>query len=120
MRRFPREDGKTRRFPRFQIRNITGAITAPHEAEVLNLSMGGALVEHQGMAHVGAICFLNLGTALDPLTFRCRVVHSRVSRRDQDGTLHCLTGVEFLDLTPEAEQALQAVIRSYGAHKNDS
>jgi len=43
------------------------------------------------------------------------VIHSRVSRREPEGALYYQTGVEFLDLTPAAEQALGALIRSYGA-----
>ncbi len=119
MKRFPREDGKKSRFPRFRIRHVAGAMTISHEVEVLNLSMGEALVEHRGMVRVGVVCFLALETDLDSLTIRCRVVHSRVSLRDQDGSMYWLSGMEFFDLTPEAEQALEAVIRSYGARKDD-
>jgi hypothetical protein len=104
-----------RRVARFRIRGISGAITTPQEAEVLDLSVTGALVEHQGMLRVDAICFLDMPTSAEPLTIRCRVVHSRVSRREAEGALYYQTGVEFLDLTPAAEQALEALIRSYGA-----
>lgn len=104
-----------RRVARFRIRGISGAITTPQEAEVLDLSVTGALVEHQGMLRVDAICFLDMPTTAEPLTIRCRVVHSRVSRREAEGALYYQTGVEFLDLTPAAEQALEALIRSYGA-----
>lgn len=109
------EETQIRRVPRFQIRGVTGAMTIPQEAEVLDLSVGGALVEHQGMLHVDAPCFLDLPTPGEPVTIRCRVVHSRVSRREPEGTLYYQTGVEFLDLTPEAEQTLEAFVRSYGA-----
>ena len=109
------EDRQMRRLPRFQIQGVTGAITTPQEAEVINLSLGGALVEHQGMLRVGGVCLLDLPVPGEPLTVRCRVVHSGAVRRDRDGTLYYRTGIEFLDLTPEAEQALEAFIRSYGA-----
>lgn len=105
-----------RRVVRFRIRGVSGAITTPQEADVLDLSVTGALVEHQGMLRVDAICFLDLPTsAAEPMTIRCRVVHSRVSRREPEGSLYYQTGVEFLDLTPATEQALGALIRSYGA-----
>jgi c-di-GMP-binding flagellar brake protein YcgR len=104
-----------RRVARFRIRSVTGAITTPQEAEVLDLSMTGALVEHQGMLRVNAICFLDLPTSAEPLSIRCRVVHSRVSRREAAEGLYYRTGVEFLDLSPAMEQALAALIRSYGA-----
>ncbi len=114
-----RKDEKVRRFPRFQIRGVMGAITEADEAEVLDLSMGGALVEHRGMFRVGASCFLDLPTAGMLVSIRCRVVYSGEGRREPEGTLYYRTGVEFLDLTPESEQALEALIRSYGALKND-
>ena len=56
------QNRQTRRFPRFQIRGVTGAVTAPRQAEVLDLSLGGALVEHQGQLRVGAPCFIGLPT----------------------------------------------------------
>jgi hypothetical protein len=112
------KDGNMRRFPRFHIRGGMGAITEADEAEVLDLSMGGALVEHRGMFRVGASCFLDLPTAGMLVSLRCRVVYSGESRREPEGTLYYRTGVEFLDLTPEAERALGALIRSYGARKD--
>ncbi len=113
------EDQQKRRVPRFQIRGVTGAMTIPQEAEVLDLSVRGALVEHQGTLRVDAPCFLDLPTPGEPVTIRCRVVHSRVSHREPDGVLYYQTGVKFLDPTPEAEHALEAFIRSYGARKDE-
>lgn len=109
------EDRETRRFPRFQVRGIAGTITAPHEAEVLDLSMGGALLEHQGMLAIGDPCFVGLANSHEPVHIRCRVVHSRVSRAEPGGVLYYRSGVEFLDLSPDAERALETFIRSYGA-----
>ncbi len=111
------KETQIRRVPRFQIRGVTGAMTIPQEAEILDLSVRGALVEHQGTLRVDAPCFLDLPTPGEPVTIRCRVVHSRVSRREPEGILYYQTGVKFLDLTPEAEHALEAFIRSYGARE---
>ena len=111
------EDRETRRFPRFSIRGVQGGVTIPREAEVLDLGLRGALLEHQGMLHVGAPCLVYLPIAGEALTIQCRVAHSRVSRREPEGALYYQTGVEFLDLTPAAEQALGALIRSFGAPK---
>ncbi len=115
-----RKDEKVRRFPRFQIRGVMGAITEADEAEVLDLSMGGALVEHRGTFRVGGSCFLDLPTAGMLVSIRCRVVYSGEGRREPEGTLDYRTGVEFLDLTFEAERALGALIRSYGARKDEN
>lgn len=113
------KDRQTRRFPRYQIRGVAGSVTDAYDAEVLDLSMGGALMEHRGMFHIGGLYVLGVATSVNHLNIRCRVVHSQVSRCEPDGTLSYRTGVEFLDLTPEAEHTLEAVIRSYGARKND-
>lgn len=113
------KDAKVRRFPRFRIRGVSGTITTD-EAEVLDLSLGGALVGHHGVLRVEGICFLDLlPSSTEAITIRCRVVYSRVTGRENDKVLYCQTGLEFLDVTPEIEQVLGAVIRSYGAGKDD-
>lgn len=112
------KETQIRRVPRFRIRDVTGAITTPQEAEVLDLSLGGALVEHKGMLHVGDCCFLDLPTAGGFFTIRCRVVHIRVSRLEPAGLLYYQTGVEFLDIATEDEEPLGALIRAYGAPKD--
>ena len=113
------KNSQTRRFPRFQIRDVAGSVADAYDADVLDLSMGGALMEHRGMFRIGDRYVLGVATSVNHLIIRCRVVHSQVSRREPDGTLSCRTGVEFLDLTPEDEHTLEAVIRSYGARKKD-
>lgn len=81
----------------------------------MDLSLEGALVEHQGVLQLGAPCFLQLGTDGERFTIRCRVIHSRVSRRGAEGILYYQTGLEFLELSRSVEQSLGAFIRSYGA-----
>lgn len=113
------EDGKVRKLPRFRIRGVSGTVTTD-EAEVLDLSLGGALVEHHGVLRVGGICFLDLlPSSTEAITIRCRVVYSRVTGRESDRVLYCQTGLEFLDVTREIERVLGAIIRSYGAGKNN-
>ena len=108
-----------RKPPRFRISGVTAAVTTLQEADVLDLSLEGVLVEHQDMLPLGSPCFLQLGIAGETLTIRCHVVHSRVSRRELGGTLYYQTGLEFLDLPPESEQSLGALIRSYGVRVDD-
>ncbi|MFQ5801347.1 MAG: PilZ domain-containing protein [Candidatus Methylomirabilales bacterium] len=107
-----------RKPPRFRISGVTGAITASRQAEVLDLSLRGALVEHQGMLRPEGLCSLELQAGGELLTIRCRVVHSQVSRSESGEGVHYQSGLEFLDLTPWAEQALGALIRSYGDLKD--
>ena len=77
-----------RKPPRFRISGVTAAVTTLQEADVLDLSLEGALVEHQDMLPLGSPCFLQLGIAGETLTIRCHVVHSRVSRRELGGALY--------------------------------
>lgn len=97
---------------------VTAAVTTLQEADVLDLSLEGALVEHQDMLPLGSPCILQLGIAGETLNVRCHVVHSRVSRREIGGGLYYHTGLEFLDLPPQAEQTLGALIRSYGVRED--
>ena len=112
-----RKDFHTRKPPRFRISGVTAAVSTLQEADVLDLSLEGALVEHQDMLPLGSPCYLQLGIAGEQLTIRCHVVHSRVSRRELEGTLYFQSGLEFLDLPPDAEQTLGALIRSYGVRE---
>ncbi len=110
---------QTRRFPRFQIRDVAGSVADACDADVLDLSMGGALIEHEGMFRIGAAFILGVeNSGSHHLSIRCHVVHSQVNRCKPEGTLYYQTGVKFLDLTLEAEQTLEAVIRSYGYLKH--
>lgn len=109
------KDLDKRKPPRFRISGVAAAITTLQEAEVIDLSLEGALVEHQGVLQLGSPCFLQLGTGGERFTIRCRVVHSRVSRRGAENILYYQTGLEFLDLSRSVEQSLGAFIRSYGA-----
>lgn len=112
-----RRDLQRRKPPRFRISGVTAAITTLQEAEVLDLSLEGALVEHQGVLPLGSPCFLQLRADGERLTLRCSVVHSRVTRSEAEGALYYETGLEFLDLSRGAEQSLGAFIRSYGAQE---
>lgn len=100
-----------------RISGVMGGITTVQSADVLDLSMRGALVEHRGMLPRGSSCFLQLGANGALLTMRCRVVYNRVSRSKPEGPSFYQTGVEFLDLTPGAEEALRLLSRSYGARR---
>lgn len=93
-----RKDRKNWKPSRF--RGIRAAITSLQEAEVLDLSMEGALVEHEGMLHLGSRCLLQLECKGELLTIQCRVVHIRVSRSEPKGALSYQIGLKFVDLQP--------------------
>jgi hypothetical protein len=116
-----RGNEERRKLPRFRITSVGGSIDAPFEAEVINLSMAGALVEHQGALRVGSQCTLVLPVAGGTVGIRCQVVHSSVDHRAKapagEGLLFYRTGLEFLEVSAEAENILATLIRSYGEAK---
>lgn len=101
--------------PRFRISGIRGGIPTLQMADVLDLTLKGALVEHHGMFQPQSPCFLQLGASGDLSTIRCRLLQSRVSG-NQGGGLCYQTRVEFLDLSPATEEALRALIQISRAH----
>jgi hypothetical protein len=107
-----------RRLPRFRITGVGGSITAPVEAEIINLSMGGALVEHQGMLGVGFECILTALVTGAVVGIKCQVAHSTVNHRTTgaagESLLFYRTGLRFLEISEEAENILATLIRSYG------
>lgn len=111
------ENGKDVRHhphPRFRISGITEGIPTLQVGEVLDLSLEGALVEHQGLLEPQHPCLLQLRLNGDLSTVRCRVVNNRLSRsRSGEGPSY-QTKVEFLDLNPAATKLLKTLIRSLG------
>ena len=109
--RVTRKDHEVEQSPRFRISGVRGGVVTLQVAEVLDLTLRGALVEHQGMFHPQSPCFLQLGASGDLSTIRCRLVRSWVSRNQPEGGLCYQTRVEFLDLSPAAENVLRALIQ---------
>ncbi len=85
-------------------------------AEILDLSLRGALVEHPGIFQPECPCFLQLGFHGDLSTIRCRIAHSRPSPNGRDRRPNSQTVLEFRRLTPAAEHILKSLIQSLGAH----
>lgn len=97
--------------PRFRISGVSEGIPTLQMANVIDLTLNGALIEHHSTFQPKARCFLQLGSNGDLLTIRCRLVESRGSPQ-QGGGLCYQTRVEFLDLSPTAERALRGLISS--------
>lgn len=115
-KRVMRKDLQIQKPPCFRISGLKAGVTTLQVAEMLDLTSTGALVEHQSKFQPQSPCFLQLGTNGDLSTIRCRLVHSRVSRNQPGGDFCCQTRVEFLDISPEAEQVLRILIQSSRAH----
>ena len=103
-----------RRFPRFTVLGkVAGKIIATLEATLLNLSLGGALIEHPTMVRLGSLSQLLLPSAKGEIQVDCRVVRSilvRQERRGNETVVIYQTGLEFRNASPEILAALEEVI----------
>ncbi len=100
-----RKGDKQRRYIRWAVEeHAVGRITAIYEATLINISLGGALIEHTHLVRPGTISFLTLRIHGQEVNPRCRVVRSVIHRTevqaDGEHELVYQTGLEFLD-TPE-------------------
>lgn len=97
---------------------VTGAVTSSHEVHVLDLSLGGARLEHSIILRPGNSCYIRIALDERVLTVNCSVVWSRaVSRAPEDhsGTgLLFQSGVQFGNLSREAQAVLEAFLAAQG------
>ncbi len=104
-----------RRFPRVKLLgNVTGAVSFLQDVTLLDLSEGGARLEHAGRFALGAVCFLRLPAPAGELVVKARVIHSTVSRKVPvpagEPTLLFHSGVEFVGLRSDALLALRQLV----------
>lgn len=103
-----------RRFPRFTVLGkVGGKIVASFEATLVNLSLGGALVEHSSMVRPGSVSQLFLPHGTGEIPVNCRVVRSHLSRRETRGPASVVvyqTGLEFLNPSPDILVALEELL----------
>lgn len=108
-----------RRFPRVKVHgSLPGQASLQHDITLLDLSEGGARLEHAGRFSLNAICFVRLPTPTGELLLKGKIVHSAVSRTipgpDGEPTLYYQTGIEFVEVTSESLQALRQLLASPG------
>jgi hypothetical protein len=60
---------------------VTGAVTASHDVHILDLSLGGARVEHTIILRPGSNCYLRMPLNDQVVTVNCRVIWSRAVER---------------------------------------
>lgn len=103
-----------RRFPRVTVMGrVEGKIVASYEATLVNLSLGGALVEHSSMVRLGSMSQLMLPFGKGEIRLTCRVVRSALNRREsrgRDSAIIYQTGLEFVDPSPETLTVLEELI----------
>jgi len=92
---------------------MKGRTGALDEVSLVNLSLGGAMVEHPGAVDQESMSSLSLELQQQTFSLRCRIVWSQIERHelDPEGKQVTIfrTGLEFLD-PPEA---VQGVIDNY-------
>jgi hypothetical protein len=106
-----------RRHPRVNVGGKTkGKVNAVHDVSLLDISLGGALIEHAQVVQPGIAFDLVLTLVGQKLKLRCRAVRSVVYRSESQAKggqkLIYRTGLEFLQPTAATQQVIGDYIRS--------
>lgn len=105
-----------RRFPRFVVGGGVKGQIAADEATLVDVSLGGALVEHAQVVRPGTRSGLRLILRGGAVSLRCHVVRSTAHRLEPqpDGEMALMyhSGLEFLEPSEETQQALNDLILS--------
>ncbi len=85
----------------------------------INISLGGALVEHSNVVQPGSLAFLTLSFSGEEEALKCRVVRSFVHRYEvlasgERGLVY-RSGVEFLDASEPSLRLIDKSIESVKA-----
>ena len=94
-----------------------GRVTADYEASLLNISLGGAMIEHsEVVVRPGTISFLELELDGRRTSLRSRVAWSVVKRPETtpegERALVYHTGLEFIDLPEDTRQTVCTYINA--------
>jgi c-di-GMP-binding flagellar brake protein YcgR len=105
-----------RRHPRANVGGRTkGKVNSTYDVSLLDISLGGALIEHVQVVQPNTVSQLGLTLQGHKMKLKCRVVRSLVHRSEGRGggrKLIYRTGLEFLDVSDEAREAIGDYIRS--------
>jgi len=106
-----------RQYARFFVgRKTKGRVTAIYDAVVLNLSIGGSLIEHAHVVRPGTLSSLDLDLFGKRLRLKCRVARSVVHGSNVLPTgereLIYRTGLEFLELSEATRQMIGRYVQS--------
>ena len=107
-----------RRYGRLTFKEpVGGDITASHEVQVLDLSLGGARLEHTIILRPGSSCYVRLPLRQELVTIMSRIVWSKaVGRAEGSGGSGLLyhSGIEFGTLTAQTHALLAAFLEAHG------
>ncbi|KRT69235.1 MAG: hypothetical protein XU15_C0012G0046 [candidate division NC10 bacterium CSP1-5] len=106
-----------RQYSRFLVGGrAKGRVTAVYEASLLDLSLGGALIEHVHIVRPGTTSYLILRMKGRDVNLRCRIIRSSVHRVqvESDGgrALVFQTGLQFVDRSDATMQMISDYIMS--------
>lgn len=106
-----------RQYSRFLVGGrAKGRVTAVYEASLVDLSLGGALIEHVDIVRPGTTSYLVLRMKGRNVNLRCRVIRSIVHRvqveSDGERALIYQTGVQFVDRSDATMQMISDYIMS--------
>jgi hypothetical protein len=115
---------RKRRYSRLTFREpLRDQVTATHDVQILDLSVGGARVEHTAILRPGSTCHLRLPLKHHNMTVVCQVVWSRAVGRAEGETrgtgLLFQSGLEFSKMTAEARKLLVAYLDGEGTPPPD-
>jgi hypothetical protein len=112
-----REARNKRRAPRIQIRGpLQCRLYAVMDAQIVDLSVGGAQMEHLVPIRPGGSCELVLREEREELRLACRalrsvIVHGKGATAARE--IRYRTGLEFIGITPPQQTFLDALIRRH-------
>ena len=97
---------------------VFGAVTASHSVNVLDLSLGGARVEHTNILRPGSSCYIRVPLSEKVLTINSRIVWSKAIGRTEGeagetGLLY-QSGVQFGTMAPDSRSLLAAYLDNKG------
>ena len=94
--------------------SVHSQVFAMLEARLVDLSPGGALLEHVEPVRPGGACELVIEEDPEDIRLRCRIVRSTLTQPAQaeaSREIRYHTGVEFVDLKPAQNKILEALIQ---------
>ncbi len=109
-----------RQHPRIPVPgNVKCRFVPAWNVQLIDISLGGARLEHQGLLKPGGVSRLVISHTKIEVELPCKVVWSKViGSKDVGGTreLLCQSGVKFQGLNNEKEASLARLLESFASH----
>jgi len=100
-----------RRIPRLSLEEPVGATVAERAAALLDLSNGGALVEHEFPLKAGLTAVLEFPWEAEKVRLTCVIVRTRLGRSvTKPGSFAYSSGLRFTDPSEPARQLVRQIV----------